>query len=433
MFSLTKCTFTIRGILKVKHDRLGELEEKYGESALKNVKVKISAKKKRRASWSKWGKTTTNLDDVEGGFRLSKRKSCKDRYIRVQVKFQSDDLEIRHKRSSSSATKVKWYTVYESEGKHEPGTIQLGELVFREGGENDLGDFEARSHAELWVLYNKVFSKLRSMGSDLAFKDKVKVKYPHDSFVLPDAREASYANPVNHVIYIIKNSVYDDFSTGTLLHELMHIWAYQHTRGELGLALELIKNGTTHGTVDKTWVAFHEGFAEYAKDKLKEILFKKGSRLPYNRDALTWGIPIGASESSRDVLENLNDIQHNDEGWRSALHLLTTKNLYLYDFKEPNTGTMPTDTYIVKKSFVKKAKCAQPNIAFSDVLGVFLSKSGYKNITKKEMNVEDFFARASGIIEGFDEEVKEKYLKLLDPNRTVQPADLFCTSILKGS
>ncbi len=49
----------------------------------------------------------------------------------------------------------------------------------------------------------------------------------------------------------------------------MHAWAFQHSKGELGLAWQLLVHGTTHdGRQAKMWVAFHEGFAEWASNRL---------------------------------------------------------------------------------------------------------------------------------------------------------------------
>src|SRR6188474_1000207 len=70
----------------------------------KGIKVKISAKEKGIGIWNEWATVTT---DENGNFSLSKEKDGTDRAFRIEFKFESDDLEIRHSNSENSLTKVK--------------------------------------------------------------------------------------------------------------------------------------------------------------------------------------------------------------------------------------------------------------------------------------------------------------------------------------
>ncbi|HFE45332.1 MAG TPA: hypothetical protein ENJ18_07525, partial [Nannocystis exedens] len=177
---------------------------------------------------------------------MSRTKNCDGRRFKVEVKFADSSLEARHERATSSPTKVKWYTIVdESSGEHAAGTTNLGTKTFRSGGAFDLNDDEAWSHAEIWFLYKKALAVAASYGADYAFSGQVKVKYPHNSAVVSDSREASYANPTTKVIYIFrsKGGTNDHFDVNSLLHELGHRWAYDHTSGEACLTEGLLIGG----------------------------------------------------------------------------------------------------------------------------------------------------------------------------------------------
>ena len=68
----------------------------------------------------------------------------------------------------------------------------------------------------------------------------------------------------------------------------MHVWAYQHSTGEDDLALNLITSGSTH-CFEPSHIAFHEGFAEFAAERLGKILFGIEAPLPVTRDAMQNG------------------------------------------------------------------------------------------------------------------------------------------------
>jgi hypothetical protein len=271
---MAKTTWTVKGKIAVAH-QLAELIDKFdGESPLKGIEVKISAKAKVPiigwGTWNSWGTVRTNS---KGEFSISKSKNHDLRRFKIEVKFQDDDLAVRHEHATSSLTKVKWYTIIEESSKeHKAGTVDFNQRTFKSGGKHDRGDFEARRHADIWVLYQMVIDHVAAMGSDFAFTTQVKVKYPHNG-ITGDAVEAPYANPTTKVIYIVKNSRGDYFNTDTLLHELGHIYAYNHVSGEICLTEGLLMDGSTHGLVDDHCVAFHEGFAQYWSDKLREELF----------------------------------------------------------------------------------------------------------------------------------------------------------------
>ena len=55
-------------------------------------------------------------------------------------------------------------------------------------------------------------------------------------------------------------------------HEMGHVWAYNHTSGEICLTETLLLHGDTHGLVDDSCVAFHEGWAEFYANEMERAL-----------------------------------------------------------------------------------------------------------------------------------------------------------------
>ncbi|MFT7624070.1 MAG: hypothetical protein ACI9WU_003256 [Myxococcota bacterium] len=404
------CTYTVRGTVQVDH-ALDTINTQWGTSALANIQVKLYAKKKVWGIWATWGSWGTTTTDANGQFSITKSKSCDARRFKVKVKFDSDELEIRHETSTSSATKVTWYTILkETSGNHgsAAGTKDLGTFSFESGGDEALGDAEPRDHADIWVLYQAAIAELASFGSDFEFTRQVKIKYPHDGIV-GDSIEASYANPFTQVIYIISNTETDALTTNTLLHELMHIWAYQHSTGESGLVLELLMDGSTHDAQEEPFVAFHEGFASYGNDMLQECLFGDDEPKPFARPALA------------DDFADLDEVTRRDDGVESALHLLTLENVHRYNF-----DTTSSDT-VTQKTLTMVGTCEDPTMTFKDVLSVFNADSGAghsSSLDDSEMDIESFFERAADIVDGFDH--ADLYLDLTDPTGTENPWSELC-------
>lgn len=413
-----KVKWTVKGTVKVEHI-LGKLKKKFGTSPLKGIEVKVSAKTKVGGIWGTYNSWGTVRTDANGKFSISKDKSTGDRKFRVQVKFQDNDLEVRHSLANVSTTKVKWYTIVKA-ARRSSGTIDFGNLIFKKGGKHDLGEFEPRRHADIWKLMQMAMERLKDMGSEFEFTTQVKIKFPHDPPTPPIIGNIAYANPTTKVVYIPR----DEFDADTILHETGHIWAYNHMSGEFCLTEALILTQDTHGLVNDHCVAFGEGFAGYWKDKMMEELFGDAPVLPYNRVYLNKDLKL----TNKDLM------QRHNKGWQSVFHTLSTENLYVYDFLEANTsGT--SDKYIVPKYSLLR-KCESPKIGFQKVMKVFNDHpdKGYpKKLKRKETTITAFLERAEAILYKMTPEYREMYVNLVNPSKTGQPSDWLCATITPGT
>ncbi|MFO7567941.1 MAG: hypothetical protein R6X02_35195 [Enhygromyxa sp.] len=412
-----KCNWTVKGKLDVDH-QLAELKQAYGTSALENVQIKVSAKHKVLGAWGTWNSWPIVRTKADGSWSVTQKKNCAKRRFKVEVKFQDDVVEVRHRTATSSTTKVKWYTILdETSGSHSSGTFNLGTKTFKAGGARDLKDDEARAHADIWVLYKLAAAKAASFGSAYKFTTKIKVKYPHNSAVAPDSSEASYANPTTKVIYIFRSNdgTQDHFKVSTLLHELGHIWAYNHTSGEICLTETLVTTFNTHGTVNDPCVAFHEGWAEYFADEMKRALFGGTKTLPYARPML---VAKGLDTKSK--------VQHNDDGWWSVFHTLSTPDLHKYEF---GTASSSTPNNRITATAAPQVNCSSPNISFKQMMSVFNAGNGYDKLSRSDTTIAKFFDRAAARLSNLSSSQSNSVEKLVNPASTVQPRDEFCSPL----
>ncbi|MEM6326458.1 MAG: hypothetical protein AAF791_05010 [Bacteroidota bacterium] len=442
------CEWTVTGAVRVNH-AMPELEGAIGEfSDLAGVKVKVSAALRLSSvgggvwgTYDKWAEVTTNSRGEFTVRHTPTLSSCDGvRRFRVKVKFQSDDLELRHGNATSSLNKVKWYTIVDQDGTQTDHTVDLGTKTFDWQHAHDLGEMEARGHAEAWVVYTALLDQLESYGSGYTFTEPLKVKFPHNSALAGDGVEASYANPFTNVVYIFRandcpenrlvpaeGACESHLTVNALLHEAMHIWAYQHSTGEEDLALNLLTSGSTH-CFEPTYIAFHEGFAEFAAERLAKILFGIDAPLPVTRDAMQDGFTC---EGSTNRLTSIGQVEDHDYGWIASLRTLIKGRLQSWTYEGSATSrTFRSSTNAITEhgELTVVGACDSPQIVFKDVLTTFLAHpaDGYPApLAKGDMNLEDFVDRLTDIHD-LGNDTRDALLTLMDPAATEQPRDLFC-------
>jgi hypothetical protein len=350
------------------------------------------------------------------------------------------------------------YDTYQSGTLENGADAHLDALIdptFRAGGLFDFGNAEARAHADIWVLYRMVFEYLEAFGAGYGFDGQVRVKYPHDG-IAGDEAEASYANPVNNVIYIVHNSDEDHFNTPTLLHELMHMWAYHHSRGEDGMAWDLVGVSAltalglldgdlfdTHGFETNTGVAFHEGFAEFAAIQVFLGLFGEDLAvaspiwggfdiwLPFNRTAFTERLDI----FDNDFVASIAQAEHYDDGWQSMLAAVVLDNPERYEFGLASTmldTSLDGGHFVSRPLLTPAVTCPRPQLSFREVLRVFMGPSiadRADDWRMDDMTWAGFTARARALgLLGADDVAF--YDELLEPMSPFQPDDLLDCSLI---
>ncbi|MFY0563766.1 hypothetical protein ACN28E_07960 [Archangium lansingense] len=457
---MAKRAWTIKGRLLVRTE-FPEVAKALGEDLpLAGVRVKVSAKEiGADPTWDEWGEDIT---DANGNFCINKDKDKSKRRFQVRVLFKDQDFLKIYPANDGPISKlinttahlmpggavlqvstgldpavleeflgaasrltydVDWITVHEDKDKdHEkgPGVVDLHDLVFKSGAGAERSGLDQRRHADLWCLARILRDKLAGMGPGLGYIEKkpLAIKYPHKSPLIADGSETAYADPANDVVFLVRNSVRDNFDLETVSHELLHLWAYQHSSGELGLAWQLFIHGTTHvGRQKKTWTAFHEAFAAVAQAELRRQLFNEGATIG--------GVEAKRRPFTRGYLKSqgvnfLAEMEHFEIGWISLFNLLLCRQVCELDMNG-------ADTYAVT-SVTRNPLCVAPRISFADLLGVFLPQAPiefHTELRTDQMTFSTFLNRLSAAMpDRFTSRHRDAYLAIIDPNGTAQPADL---------
>jgi hypothetical protein len=404
---------------------------------LSNVEVNVSARKFGNNLWNSWDKVRT---DANGRFTVTNKKDKDERQFKIEVKFEDDDLAVYGDERGGVVTtagfRCRWLLAHQDGGgtKRNAGTTDLGNITFADGepaiNEAVRHDFVPVRSAGIWHIYKSVIAFMKTGG--VPFTSKIHIQYPQDG-ALDDSKEASYANPSNKMIYLVKNTKKDQYTLSTMVHELMHLWMYGHCTGEIRLAPQTLIHGGTHDArQEKPFVAFHEGFAEWAKNRLLPLIFSNaGTFFPYGYEDT--GVPLLRSKLNAIGATSLNEMSHYEEAWNSVFNLLTVDNLHELDL---NTNSIAGEVH-AERNFVPPANliCASPIIGFTGLLRMFLKDKdkGHRDyIEENEMNVEYIIGRACDMIDNLNG-LKETLKKLLNPANTEQPHDLLCRNLLTSS
>lgn len=430
--------WTVTGKIKVAH-LMPELKEAFGSSnGLAGIQVRLHARSNVLGAWGTWNSWGVVRTGADGGFRFSEEHGSDRRQFKIEILFDSDALRIKEGQETSiglnnqgfpididfDLTDKDWHLIHNDEDKG----VQDG----RKAGLTNLGDVMinrtvVKKHADIWFLYNKIFSKMNSFGNDFSFGKKITLKYPM-GVGNNASSSASYCNPLNNNIYLKE----DHFNASTATHELFHAWAYFHSTGEDGMVWQLAKHQTTHQARENTtFVAFHEGFAEWASYKvleeitdgrLKNFIQSSGfdkPHFPLNRNF------IGAALSSSERF--LANVDCTERGWHSLFNILTYDALGSCNFNESSSTIFALR--------VENVSCPNAALRYSlkQVLSVFMKNTNQglnSELKREEMNFGSFLNRAKAILPGFTEEKMKQVKVYLDPNAKENPRDFYCPTII---
>jgi hypothetical protein len=451
---MAKQKWTIKGRILFE-PQFTETREVYGEEvALPDVRVQVSAREsKLDPTWDEWGDVHVG---PQGRFSFTKEKDKSARYFRVRVLFKDDTLklypppdgllsklteaitgvscvtdlvedalETALSQTTRLAYDVRWFTIVQDDDKSDkrgPGTVDFGDLVFQQGGRLDLGDRTARRHADIWWLAKKMIGVLDDIGSGFVEKRPPALIHPFQSPLVGDGVESSYANPQTDVVHLIENARSDHFNAPSVAHELMHLWAYQHSTGEKGLAWQLLIHGSTHdGRQAKRWVAFHEAFAEWASNLIYTHIYENRPATIYgDTDARTGtaldnrAIPF-SRRFLRDVgIRSLSELDYYEYGWIALFTALVSDDLELLD---PDTDETWADFPGLRSWRAGTVSNSRGDPALVDILRAFKAApaKGYPDvISKKEMTRVAFLERLLTISPAITDERRDLINTLLD-------------------
>ena len=423
-----KETWKVKGKITVNHI-LPELIDGFGTSSpLANVTLRVKVRAKNVlgwGTWNSWGNITTNS---KGEFSISKQKGTDRRQFKIELFFDNSKLRLKEGGTWSTNNKndfpieinafdftdKDYFLIYSDKDKNKErkaGTHQINVTV-KSGRKQRLGD--------IWVLYSKILKLFDGYGNSYKFKKKIVAKYPMN------IGGVSYANPANNHIYIANkwdSSKKFKGSTNTLIHELMHIWSYQHSKGEDAMTWQAAKHGSTHQDRESTtFVPFQEAFAEWSSYRvLRAITDKKLKKFDDNNSFKYPHRPLSRkyiSENFSRSERKLANMDYSERGWHSLFNLLTTSDYLLENMDFNGSGKYAELTKNIVTSEGAKV--------YLKVFKVFLAhpKSNVsKALSKKEMNFYSFLKRAEKILDNVDDEKISLIKTCLNPNSTKNPGD----------
>lgn len=417
--------WTVTGTIVVDHV-LPELTEMLGaRSGVGGIQVKVSARSKIPLGWGTWSAWDTVTTGPGGAFRVSKDTGSDRRQFKVQILFDSSKLRIKEGKETKfqigsdgfpididiDLTDKDWHEVHndkDNDTERRAGLHDLGEIRLTAG--------LVKKHADAWLLYNQAIDLMESYGAEYIFKGKIVMKYPMS--ISPSA-SSSYCNPATGHVYIKE----DQFNAYTLLHELSHKLEYDHCTGEISMAWQLAKHGSTHQARENTtYVPFMESFADFAAVKMLQEM--SGGTLknfvqaaPYDRPDHPFSRSyIGGNLSSQE--RNLANLDYTERGWYGLFSVLTFAYLDRIDVDRYFTDVNGEDRDYAFLSLFSALSDLRLGYSFKEVLSVFLTKpsAGIDSpLRTQEMNFRDFLNRAGKILPGLDADTIKRVKGLLNP------------------
>lgn len=409
---MTQQTWVISGKLLVKEsDITGVLTNR----PLANAEVEVEAS--NFGVYASWGTVRT---DSEGAFTLGNEKDKSKRKFKVKVRFADDELEVNTGALAGLENFLSpKIVVFEHSQEVEGPTINIGTRTFTTGASGELGIRDNIRQATAWYMCKKVINTMQATDSYFDFNGKIRIIYPANV-----VSKIPYANGITRCAYIHSTSSNDGWwDAETVLHEMMHLWNYDHNTGTANwlAAVACPPDLTTHGEAEQRPIALQEGFAKYAAQALLHELWGGEANsnckrpVPYARYALVNTLK----------LDTIDEVERSDEGVYRAFAVLTARALYKKKFGDKNTrlDNYP-ETQPIKHD---KYDCPEaPGLDVWDVLKVFQANeaAGWENeweVGNNEYGIRRFFERAADVLSALDEPTKDLMLSLIDPNSTEEP------------
>lgn len=392
-----QCQWTITGRLQVEDT---ETESDAKIRNLAGINVRVQASVLADGGFATWSTVHTN---VQGEFSLTRTKNCSKRRFRVDVRFNNDELRVNKTASD------EWMRVYSSSARRSSGTLNIGTQRFRDAASGVLGNRDNVRRATTWYMIKTLIDRFKDESTFVAFNKKIRIAYPAN--VISDV---PYANGVDNTAYIHSEGDNDWWGVDVIVHEVMHLWNYQHNNGTSDWIGAALSGLSTHSFQEDPNIAFHEGFAEWAKNEIMYHVWGRDKVGPRSRYQLAFS-----------QLTDLDVLERNDNGVQFALELLSAEDVYGLRF-----GSADRNTY---GSFAGRvatpARCPEsPDVSLWQLLGAFAAdaEAGWPadwQVGNADYGIWRFFERAADILPNLSAQHTAMFTYLLDIAKTTEPSD----------
>jgi hypothetical protein len=405
---------------------------------LKGIEVKVSASNiSSLGPWTSWGTVHTGSD---GNFTLEETNDGDTRFFLVEARLVSHDLEVNESKLDDLASfdllDENWRTVWKSDGQMHGPKVQMGTKVFGGTGDFDLGVETYRRQALVYYVIRSVIDRLEREDPWFAFDGKVAAIYPAHCI-----GGTSYTNGLTRMIYLHQANPDDHWHPATVIHELFHMWNYDHNHGTinwLGAVCSLrgpdpvdLDTHNPHG--ENPNVAFAEGCSEWASNAVLHRLWGARLEKPYHRRYVTESLGLSTLEmvekSDFAVASALRLMSYDlNDGWWT--HLLGTADTYpdnRVNADGDDTYDHPEETGVAKLG--KRDIPAGDNfVDMWDMLRTFRASpaDGWKTdleVGNVDYGIVRFIDRAVDI-HHLGEDVRTMLKRSIDPLATDEPRDM---------
>lgn len=387
----SSCTYRVEGQLVVRNPTVDGIAN---DAPVAGVDVKVSGR--TSIGWyNEWDTVTTNSN---GEFTVTKTE-CGNRSVKVQARFESDDLRV------TSSQSKDWYQLHETAGTVSPSTIDLNQEPF--GGETgDQSSTQARTDAQTWIVYQTAMDYVDDIGHPM-LQNQVTVHNPATLTSGPSA-----ADPILHDIHIDPT---DTSNIDAMLHEFMHIWAYTRVTGEGCLTWDAIISGDTHDRFEAPCVAFLEAEAQSFSEKLKQELVAAGDITPSEPDTTPWN--RAKLEQTWGVTELRFSFPTSQHAWEQVFRVLTSDDITSHLFGW-NTGVPGFATDYVNPACSGNGQPVNQD-DLADVMRVIGDANNQMDVG--DVSVEEVMDRAEDRLSTFDATDNLIYTDAVDPQLTSEP------------
>lgn len=297
---------------------------------LANVEVRLRGAR-YFGVYATWATGRTNAN---GCFVLTAQHSDAPRDLRVDVRFEDNQLAVRNVWNAQALLNSWFFNVRQVNGQG-AGALNWGTMRFAPNEPGELGQAFRQDQAVFWFTGHQLDAELRAQDPWFGFNQAWTISYPDPILTLAGAGLAlGFARPTLYAT--------EDATMGLMLHEMGHIWFYMHQSGaNWNTFVDFVNGFDTHNCQESRNTAFLEGFADFFSEHARcspDLWFTGlcGNNLtrPFRSQQL---FDLDACDGAQ-APDTIARFERNDTAVLQALNLLVVDDFYRLELTAPFTG-----------------------------------------------------------------------------------------------
>ncbi len=367
--------------------------------------------------------------DAAGRFTLRDRGPDGPTRFRLSARFRNDDLHLRPSATGSGRMTVFQDPMPVTDIRRDVGTL-LFSMNAPPTAAGGLQNPDNIVRAIFWTAALRLANRLRRVNPALAFTGRVHVIWPAQRAV---SSATHIAGLLTQRQVHVSQSVGNVSKLFILFHEIMHIWNYDHNRGSTDWVGAYLSGRDTMAAQEQPYIAFHEGFCDFAARELLTEFYGEPKRLPLRRSLIARAV-----NPATPTAVTLAQSERNVNSVISGLRCLTTPDLHRYTFgtaADPDTSDEVLDRAADDPNMrIRPVNPPWPAMTIWEVLAIFLPGppgSAFPTAWQVGANntangIRFFLGRAAALAPAgrVTGQVRRLIVDLIDPAGTMEPMDL---------